>query len=63
MKRSEVIAIIERKMCKCECHDDGIMLMHCMPCCDFTYVKRSDIPTYVDRKMEEVNHEKRKPRH
>lgn len=25
--------------CDCECHTPGICVMHCMPCCDFTYQK------------------------
>ena len=26
-------------ICRCECHNEGIQVMHCIPCCDFTYQK------------------------
>ena len=29
----------DKKPCSCLCHRDGFELMHCMPCCDFTYQK------------------------
>ena len=26
---------IEDKICKCACHVQGAMVMHCFPCCDY----------------------------
>lgn len=30
-------------MCDCPCHNDGVNLMHCFPCCNYTYQKRSQL--------------------
>jgi hypothetical protein len=27
------------EVCTCDCHIEGHNVMHCMPCCDFTYEK------------------------
>ena len=27
----------EKKVCNCMCHKEGCSMMHCMPCCEFTY--------------------------
>lgn len=32
----------KEEMCDCRCHDDGVYIMHCMPCCPFTGKKRSE---------------------
>ena len=24
----------EDDLCKCDCHKEGIIIMHCFPCCD-----------------------------
>lgn len=31
--------IKETEVCTCECHVEGMMVMHCMPCCNYTYEK------------------------
>jgi hypothetical protein len=28
-----------KEICTCDCHKEGISIMHCFPCCDYTYVK------------------------
>ena len=30
-------------VCHCECHKPGVVIRHCMPCCDLTY------KTYLDK--------------
>ncbi len=32
-----MIIFQEEEICDCPCHKDGYYIMHCMPCCDFTY--------------------------
>jgi hypothetical protein len=29
----------EDKICTCICHKEGYNVMHCMPCCKYTYEK------------------------
>jgi len=30
------------KMCNCSCHDSKVgKVLHCRPCCDYTYQKRN----------------------
>lgn len=33
---------IDEHICRCDCHVDGIALMHCFPCCNYTYQKYYD---------------------
>lgn len=32
-----MIIFQEKEICSCPCHKEGFSIMHCMPCCDFTY--------------------------
>lgn len=27
------------EICECDCHKDGMLVMHCAPCCNLTYEK------------------------
>jgi len=39
-KVSELLDINEDKtICDCHCHQEGAMVMHCVPCCGLTYEK------------------------
>ena len=29
--------IVEQKICNCECHNEGVRIMHFMACCDLCY--------------------------
>jgi len=31
-----------KELCKCECHNEGAMIMHCFPCCDYCDKKYLD---------------------
>jgi hypothetical protein len=34
--------------CTCDCHQDGVKVRHCQPCCDVTYEKFIDKDGKVD---------------
>lgn len=29
----------DKEICNCECHTNGMMVMHCFPCCEYCYEK------------------------
>ena len=35
-------------ICECECHTKGLSVMHCVPCCEFTYGKYIDNEGEID---------------
>ena len=34
--------VTKDKVCTCWCHNEGMEVLHCMPCCDLTYEKYID---------------------
>ena len=31
--------VTDHHICECMCHNEGMEMLHCMPCCDLTYEK------------------------
>lgn len=44
-KLFDVVEQPEAKMCGCSCHAPGSNVLHCVPCCPFTYQKRGGTDT------------------
>lgn len=36
------------KICKCICHQEGVDILHCSPCCNYTYQKYIDKDGKID---------------
>jgi hypothetical protein len=47
------------ELCKCGCHIKGVVMMHCMPCCDLTYEKYINTDGSLD---EDALHKARNPK-
>jgi len=38
------------RICECECHRDGLEVLHCFSCCALTYQKYMDKKGVLDKK-------------
>jgi DNA repair photolyase len=50
----------KENLCKCPCHQVGMSIRHCMPCCIFCYIKYLDedgnvIDSVADKIIKEAN--------
>lgn len=52
------VSRINIDMCDCPCHNDDTIVLHCFPCCEYTYQKRS---TFLKESNDDTRNTNAKP--